>query len=88
MGFKGATSLYWTLIREAMWNYSGSLFSVYLLFFIIAVTTDIWTKKADMPTPRMGHTTCVVDGKIYAIGGALTVKPPHPAVATVEVYIP
>ena len=29
---------------------------------------DTWTQKADMPTPRNTN-TCVVDGKIYAIGG-------------------
>jgi RNA polymerase sigma factor (sigma-70 family) len=31
--------------------------------------TNIWTKKADMPTPREGLSTCVVSEKIYAIGG-------------------
>lgn len=31
--------------------------------------TDTWTQKADMPTPRAALRTCVLDGKIYAIGG-------------------
>jgi N-acetylneuraminic acid mutarotase len=31
--------------------------------------TDTWTKKADMPTPRTYHSTCAVNGKVYAIGG-------------------
>jgi RNA polymerase sigma factor (sigma-70 family) len=31
--------------------------------------TNIWTKKADMPTPREALSTCVVSGRIYAIGG-------------------
>jgi len=31
---------------------------------------DTWTRKADMPTARLGLSTSVVDGKIYAIGGA------------------
>ncbi len=31
--------------------------------------TDTWTQKADMPTAR-STSTCVVDGKIYAVGGA------------------
>ncbi len=29
----------------------------------------IWRRKADMPTTRYGHSTSVVDGKIYAFGG-------------------
>ena len=52
--------------------------------------TDTWTQKADMPTPRETM-TCVVDGKIYAIGGAAATnfmenKPWR--LATVEVYDP
>jgi N-acetylneuraminic acid mutarotase len=31
--------------------------------------TDTWTRKADMPTPRHGLSTSVLDGKIYAISG-------------------
>ena len=52
--------------------------------------TDTWTQKADMPTPRE-TSTCVVDGKIYAIGGAAATnyKKNKPwRLATVEVYDP
>ena len=28
-----------------------------------------WVQKADMPTPRRGHTSAVVNGKIYVFGG-------------------
>jgi len=31
-----------------------------------------WTRKADMPTPRFGQGTAVVNDKIYAIGGVAT----------------
>ena len=50
--------------------------------------TDTWTQKADMPTPRKTR-TCVVDGKIYAIGG-LAADPTveREQLATVEVYDP
>jgi N-acetylneuraminic acid mutarotase len=34
-----------------------------------AKADTIWTRKADMPTPRMLHTSAVVNGKIYVIGG-------------------
>ena len=52
--------------------------------------TDTWTQKADMPTPR-GTSTCVVDGKIYAIGGTAfnNIKKKKPwRLDTVEVYDP
>jgi hypothetical protein len=45
----------------------------------------IWTTRADMPTGRWELSTCVVDGKIYAIGGA---GPVYQALGTVEVYDP
>jgi len=45
-----------------------------------------WTQKAtDMPTGRWDFSTCVVDGKIYAIGGA---GPIYQALRTMEVYDP
>ena len=52
--------------------------------------TDTWTRKADMPTPRNAD-TCVVDGKIYAIGGTATInnsKEEPWRLKTVEVYDP
>ena len=48
--------------------------------------TDTWTQKADMPTPRKTK-TCVVDGKIYAIGGWSTANE-QSQLETVEVYDP
>jgi len=49
--------------------------------------TDKWTKKVDMPTPRSGVATSVIDGKIYAIGGVRKDKI-YKALSTVEVYDP
>jgi N-acetylneuraminic acid mutarotase len=48
--------------------------------------TDTWTKKASMPTARMLLATSVVNGKIYAIGGALVAG--GNCLSTVEVYDP
>ena len=48
--------------------------------------TDTWTQKADMPTPRKTK-TCVVDGKIYAVGGWSTATE-QSKLETVEVYDP
>ncbi len=45
-----------------------------------------WTKKADMPTRRLCHSTSVVDGKIYAIGGGYSID--GPPLRTVEEYDP
>ena len=48
--------------------------------------TDTWTQKADMLTPKKTK-TCVVDGKIYAIGGWSTANE-QSQLETVEVYDP
>jgi len=45
-------------------------------------STDTWTRKADMPTKRSFSSTCVVDGKIYVIGGGA------PGKSAVEAYDP
>jgi N-acetylneuraminic acid mutarotase len=45
---------------------------------------DKWTEKADMPTARYVHTSSVVDGKIYVIGGATVFS----FVSAVEEYDP
>jgi hypothetical protein len=47
--------------------------------------TDTWTTKAPMPTPRFGLSTSVVNGIIYAIGGANNL---NGWVGTVEAYDP
>jgi len=48
-----------------------------------------WTQKADMPTPRMTHTSAVVNGKIYVIGGWTSESDPDARVlSTVEEYDP
>ena len=47
--------------------------------------TGSWTEGPDMPTGRWGLRTCVVDGKIYAIGG-VTLWLEKNACGTVEVY--
>jgi N-acetylneuraminic acid mutarotase len=51
----------------------------------------IWRKKTDMPTPRYALSSCVIDGKVYALGGLmLTFAMATPAMATaaVEAYDP
>jgi hypothetical protein len=45
-----------------------------------------WTQKADMPTARFGLSACVVDGKVYAIGGARDLFGTY--LSNMEVYDP
>ena len=52
---------------------------------VVTRVNGTWTTRADMPTGRWELSTCVVDGKIYAIGGA---GPVYEALRTVEVYDP
>jgi N-acetylneuraminic acid mutarotase len=49
--------------------------------------TDMWTRKADMPTARYYSAACTVDGRIYVFGGKTD---PEVSVgsSTVEVYDP
>ena len=68
-----------------------SIFKVVALAGLIGITSlsmvakGGWTRKADMPTARTGLSACVVDGKIYAIGGG----PANQVVtSTVEQYDP
>ena len=59
-----------------------------LAFGLVSVslaTEGTWTKKTDMPTARMYLSSSVVDGKIYAIGGASRAEV---GVSTVEEYDP
>jgi N-acetylneuraminic acid mutarotase len=56
--------------------------------FTSSATEDTWTTKVNMPTGRIGHSTSVVDGKIYAIGGALGLTPLDTGLSTVEEYDP
>jgi RNA polymerase sigma factor (sigma-70 family) len=48
--------------------------------------TDTWVGRADMSGIRLGLSTTVIDGKIYAVGGATT-QPDH-VLATIEEYTP
>ena len=48
--------------------------------------TDTWESKNQMPTPRGGMMSAVVDGKIYVMGG--TLGPDWIPFKTVEVYDP
>ena len=47
----------------------------------------VWMQKADMPTPRWSHTSAVVNGKIYVIGGG-TSEPGDVMLSVTEVYDP
>ena len=50
--------------------------------------TDTWIQKADMPVPRSSsNSTCIVDGKIYIIGGVAANKKPN-RLDSVDIYDP
>ena len=48
------------------WRNSGKLLPTIEMYDPV---TDTWIQKADMPVPRSSNSTCIVDGKIYIIGG-------------------
>lgn len=65
------------------WGYSTKLLPTVEVYDPV---TDTWIQKADMPVPRSGS-TCVVDGKIYIIGGSAANKKQW-RLDTVDVYDP
>lgn len=63
---------------------------IYALFIINVsdlFAEKTWTQRADMPTARYNFGTCVVNGKVFAIGGEIEVFGER-STATVEVYHP
>jgi N-acetylneuraminic acid mutarotase len=73
-------------MKKPITNYLVLIILTFLLFGLAACgTSGIWTTVAEMPTGRWQHYTCVVDGKIYVIGGA---GPVYEALGSVEVYDP
>jgi hypothetical protein len=74
--------------------YDGTTYRVFSTVDMYNPATDTWTTKADMSIPRVSLSTSVIDGKIYAIGGAQTVVGGgsfisySPPLSVVEVYDP
>ena len=79
---------------------SYSMYSAFMSIIIILFGTGLvgtasiclaqgntWTTKEDMPTSRVLHKTCAVDGKIYVIGGVTSIGCATP-IGKVEVYDP
>ncbi|MDH5543386.1 MAG: Ig-like domain-containing protein [Nitrospinota bacterium] len=62
----------------------NQLVAPYNFSFTTEIARNIWYKKASMPTPRYQHSSSVVDGKIYVIGG----RDNAGTLNTVEVYDP
>jgi N-acetylneuraminic acid mutarotase len=63
-------------------------FMAIITFVVGRVNADFtWTRKADMPTARWALSTCVVNGKIYAIGGWPS-EPGNRVLSILEMYDP
>ena len=69
--------------RGPGWGYGGKLLPTIEMY---DPGTDTWIQKADMPVPRSGR-ACVVDGKIYIIGGSAANKK-QGRLDSVDVYDP
>jgi N-acetylneuraminic acid mutarotase len=50
--------------------------------------TDTWVQKSDMPTFTTDQSTCVLDEKIYVIGGETGPPPTYPGMTNVNLYDP
>lgn len=54
--------------KLSYWKYYLTLVSIILAFNEVQAQNG-WTKKADIPTPRPGSSACVINDKIYVLGG-------------------
>ena len=75
---------------KVRWSFTCVLASLILHGLLCTISVnlaadDMWTKRADMPAGRFAHSTSVVNGRIYAIGGMEFFAVPIP---TVEEYDP
>ncbi len=81
---------YFTLIRCFICNTALSVmlavFGILCMTSISFAQDNIWTSKTDMPTARQGHSSCVVNGKIYVIGGVKDAN--DSIITTIEEYDP
>lgn len=64
----------------------------FIIIFLALVSIHIhaqngWTEKAQSPTPRAAASACVIDNKIYVIGG-ITGSPGYTDLAANEMYDP
>lgn len=89
--FKNKKIFFKPLEKVTIW-YGGGKYSNYILLPLLILIvfscqqTGTWNQKADMPTARLGHASCVVDGTIYVIGGYFAAN--EPGLTTVEMYNP
>jgi len=83
----GAGNMKRNFVRNFVWILTSLMLSglLGLAEMSLANAEGTWATRADMPTVRWELSTCVVDGKIYAIGGA---GPVYEALRTVEEYDP
>ena len=49
---------------------------------------DSWIRKANLPTPRLGLSSCVLNGKIYAIGGVKQPEVDDDGLRSIQAYDP
>jgi N-acetylneuraminic acid mutarotase len=66
-----------------------NLLLLFIAFLFFQLTTFAqWIQKEDIPTARSWVESCIIDGKIYVVGGTESTSCTGPSVGTMEVYDP
>ena len=74
--------------HESTFDFSILMLTVLSIINVVSlVAEEDWIRKANMPTLRSGFTTCVINGKIFAIGGMVDGLGDL-SLSTVEMYNP
>src|SRR3989304_6632954 len=66
-------------------KYCLIIVSLILVFFDVRAQSGAWIKKATIPTPRVGSSACVINDKIYVLGG---INSSYSDIAANETYDP
>ena len=81
-----------TALNGKVFVFGGEAFSetgkwqsgkAYNQVWVYSPDKNAWDKVSDMPTPRHGHGSITLDGKVYVIGGAEKVGPQQTLASTI-----
>jgi len=76
------------IVKHAFLLKVSVILGLFLMFSISLAQNGVWNSKANIPTARSWASSCLLNSKIYVIGGTTGTHYTASAVGTMEVYDP